>query len=93
MESGVRGALRASGLGGGEFVLRAVGEPGDDLVLHVEEFGRGLSKRSAHTWLPVSVSALDIDAKTISPRCTAFQHVAHVEFTPDLPASTSFPCM
>ena len=42
MASGPGRLLRASRFGGDEFGIQGVGQPGRDLVLHVQEFGRGL---------------------------------------------------
>ena len=81
-----RGPLGAPRLGDDELRVKGVGEAGDDLVLHVEQVG----DRLVEPLRPEMIAALGVDELDVHPDAVgraldaAFEHVAHVEFAPDL---------
>src|SRR4029077_5769494 len=79
-------ALGAPRLRDGEFVPEPVGDARDDLVLHVEETGDQIIEAlSPEMRARLGLNQLDVDAHTISRSLdAAFEHIAHVEFAPDL---------
>ena len=82
----VRRALGARRLGAGEFLPEPVGEPGNDLVLHVEEIGDWLVEALG----PEVAAGVGVDQLHVDPHAVpgalhaAFEHIAHVEIAADL---------
>ena len=83
---GVHRALSAPCLRDGEFMPQPVGEPRDDLVLHVEEIGDQLIEPlRPEMRAGFGLDQLDIDAHSVSrPLDAALQHIANVQIAADL---------
>ena len=80
-------ATGATGLGAGEFMPEPVGEPGYDLILHVEKVGdRLVEALGPDLTAGFGVDQLDVDAHAV-PRAlhAALEHIANVDLAPDLP--------
>jgi hypothetical protein len=78
--------LSTPGLSEDELRVKCVGEPCNNLVLHVEHVGDGLVEPLG----PEMIAALGVDELDVHPDAigralgAAFKEVAHVELTPDL---------
>src|ERR1700722_10436661 len=83
---GVYRALSAPCLRGSEFMPQPVGEPRDDLVLHVEEIGDQLIEAlRPEMRAGFGLNQLDIDTHAVSsPLDAALQHIANIQIAADL---------
>ena len=89
----MRCPFRAPRFGGDQFCAQFIGEPRDDLVLHVEEIGDGLVEALGPKMIAgLGIDELDIDPQAIAAALdAAFQDIANVQLPPDLLHINSLP--
>ncbi len=80
-------ALGTAGLRRNELGIERIGEPSDDLILHIEKVVHRLVESLGPKMIAgFGVDQLNIDPHTVAPALdTSLEHIADVEFATDLP--------